>query len=189
MKLIVGLGNPGKQYAQTRHNLGWLVLDQIAGSATAFHERSKFRAAVAETGQSILAKPQTFMNSSGGAAKRLLDFYKLTPPDLLVVHDDVDLPFGTIRVRQGGGAAGHRGVASVVDMVGKDFYRVRIGIANEHSPQTETDDFVLAEFSKEEQTQLPGLLEAAAQVINEYVTGGSLPERTLRPGVDDPPAK
>src|SRR3989338_8517999 len=135
MKLIVGLGNPGKQYAQTRHNLGWLVLDQIAGSATAFHERSKFRAAVAETGQSILAKPQTFMNRSGGAVKRLLNFYKLTPPDLLVVHDDVDLPFGTIRVLQGGGAAGHKGVASVVDRVSEDFYRVRVGVGNEYRSQ------------------------------------------------------
>jgi PTH1 family peptidyl-tRNA hydrolase len=133
MKLIVGLGNPGSEYEDTRHNIGFMVLDKLAkelGSESArWEEHEKFQAVTARAGDVMLVKPITFMNRSGDAISALMRFYKLSPSDVWVIHDDIDLPLGKIRVRERGSSAGHNGVQSVIESLKTDaFVRFRIGI-------------------------------------------------------------
>ena len=133
LSLIVGLGNPGPEYADTRHNAGFLVIDSIAGELSASYWKNRAGALVAEVevdGRTVvLAKPQSFMNVSGGPVKKLLDHYGLSPDDLLVVHDELDIPSGEVRAKVGGGHAGHNGLRSIHDKLGTDAYaRIRVGI-------------------------------------------------------------
>lgn len=134
MKLIVGLGNPGIEYTDTRHNIGFMVVDKLekelrAGVSPAWQKDEKKNVLTAKIGEVMLVKPQTFMNKSGFAVRALVDFYKLTPVDVWVIHDDIDLPLGKIKIREKGGSAGHNGVTSIIEQLGTDvFVRFRLGI-------------------------------------------------------------
>jgi len=170
MKLVIGLGNPGKKYALTRHNLGFLVLDALALQLNEkWTEDKEANAAVIETNHKgeklVLAKPMTFMNDSGRAVASLLAQFKLNAEDLWLVHDDVDLPFGVLRIRQEGSAGGHNGVQSVIEAVGTEaFVRFRIGI--DSAPERMTlEDWVISKFSKSEQNALEGVATRAATKI------------------------
>lgn len=182
--MVMGLGNPGATYAATRHNVGFIMLDGVAASHNAgWREKSAFKAQVAELniGQQrlLLVKPTTFYNASGEAAQALLHFYKLTPSALLVVHDELDLPFGMLRTRQGGRDAGNNGIKSIIGHIGEDFARLRIGIAHEvvmHDRQ----DFVLARFTKTETELLPSIKQQAARVIEDFAREYSLEHQSIK---------
>ncbi len=152
MKVIVGLGNPGKNYEKTRHNVGFLVLDELKKTLELpdFKEEKKFKSAISLNKKVVLLKPLTFMNNSGEAVLSFLNYYKLKPEDLIVVHDDIDLKLGSAKINFGQGAAGHKGVLSIISCLGtNNFWRARVGILT--SPEKEeTEKFVLANFSKEE---------------------------------------
>ncbi len=188
MKLILGLGNPGEQYAKTRHNVGAMVLDALVGRLDLqMAVQSTLHAVVIKHGELVLAKPTTFMNNSGQAARAVQDWYKLNPADNLVVHDDLDVPLGEVRIRLGGGTAGHNGVASVAYHLGTpDFWRVRIGIGPSlESLQlhrtNDTAGFVLSAFHPDE-------LPIANQVIDmvcSWIDTNSLPWEPVTLRVDE----
>ena len=153
MKLIIGLGNPGKEYERTRHNTGFLVVDKIATDLSlVFKLDKKMKAEVAKNTKIILAKPQTFMNESGVAIRALVDFYKIKPANIIVIHDDKDIPLGEFRDQTDRSAAGHNGVKSIIEHLGtQNFRRIRIGVATpEMKKYDDQADFVLGKFSKEE---------------------------------------
>ncbi len=176
MKLILGLGNPGKKYERTRHNLGFLVVDSFAkGKGIALKPR-KYDCHIGDWQidgeRALLVKPQTFMNRSGVAVKRLFEFFPVAVEDLVVIHDDLDLPFGRIRIRPRGGAGGHRGILSIIEALGQEgFYRVRVGIGR---PPSGVDpiDFVLAPFSAEEAPFLDQILAKAAAAVQCLLEDG-----------------
>lgn len=167
--LIVGLGNPGPEYERTRHNLGFLVVDELAGrfGAKKF-KRSKHHAQIAEARDGdtplVLAKPQTYMNESGRAVASLAKYFRVPLEKIVVVHDELDLPLGTVRVKLGGGTAGHNGVADVVSAVGPEFARVRLGIGR---PAGSKDPvrWVLEPFSKREAEEVPGIVDRGADAV------------------------
>lgn len=175
--LVVGLGNPGPEYAATRHNVGVLVVDllaQRAGSRLANHRRA--RAEVAEVHLSghrvVLARPRSYMNESGGPVAALLAFYKAPVEHLVVVHDELDLPPGVLRTKLAGGDNGHNGLRSVRKALGTgDFYRVRLGIGRPPGRQ-DPADFVLRPFSAPERKELPLLVETGADAVESLVTDG-----------------
>lgn len=228
MKLVVGLGNPGSRYDHTRHNAGFLLLEDLAQRTfrdepyqlriiSPWRERFKGRCAEAEIFQgnssraaisrpaspelpqvkleptrALLLMPQTFMNLSGESTQEALAFYKLNAEDLFVCHDDIDLPFGTIRVRQGGGEGGHNGLRSIATQLGsKHFFRVRIGVGRPGAPTSgdgtsssglggltdaqrhaSVSDWVLSGFSPDEQKQLPTVLSRAGEALLMLITRG-----------------
>ncbi len=186
MWLVVGLGNPGPEYANTRHNAGFLVVDRLSRKM-GVPVRKRLRGALVGEGQLsgqrvVLAKPQTYMNLSGQAVAGLLHWYKLSPADVVVVYDDKDLPPGRIRVRPGGGPAGHRGMTSVLEALGtREVARVRVGIGRE--PEGGQDDrgigYVLSPFSKEEREVVEEALARAAEAI-EAVVGEGVEKAMLR---------
>jgi PTH1 family peptidyl-tRNA hydrolase len=180
MKLIVGLGNVGSQYAKTRHNLGFMVADHLA--TTAFRKHSKAAAEICDlrpAHDAILVKPTTMMNLSGRAVGELGRFYKLDPADVWVIYDDADLQFGQLRVRQGGATGGgHNGVKSVIEHVGEDFWRIRLGVSNEHRGTTATDRFVLDNFSADEAKQLPELVEHVGRYLLVALNDGQPDDHT-----------
>ena len=174
--LIVGLGNPGREYRNNRHNIGFMVLDQLAGKMDTSFSKMKMNAlmtAVRYKGHRIiLLKPQTFMNLSGKAAASFIRFYKLPLENLLVVYDDVDLPFQTLRMRPDGGDAGQKGVRSIIKELGtKDFPRLRIGI-NRPPGRMSVSSYVLLNFSDQEVETLPFVLDQAADAILTFVELG-----------------
>lgn len=176
MKLIVGLGNPGEQYQTSRHNLGFLILDQLAGQQEIRLQKQAFDAfwGKGRLGSEavILAKPQTYMNLSGVAVQKLVGYFKISVEDLLVIHDDLDLPFRTLRLKKGGGDGGHRGLASIIQHLGSlDFLRVRIGIGKP-ARKTMVERYVLAPFSEEERTFLPRLIDQVCAAVHETVLMG-----------------
>lgn len=153
MILIVGLGNPGKKYEKTRHNVGFRVVDELAKQ---------------KTREFIIAKPQTFMNNSGKAIKALLNFYKTEPENLWVIHDDIDLPLGKFKISKGRGSAGHKGVQSIInELKTKDFWRVRIGICPKAGKPKEVEKFVLQNFTKQEEKTIKEVIEGAIQTISD----------------------
>lgn len=161
MKIIVGLGNPGNKYEQTRHNAGFLAVDFFLKDHQAIACQSKFDALICEyheNGEKVFfVKPQSFMNLSGKVIREITSFYKVdVSKDLLVIHDEVDLPFGTIREAHGSGAAGHNGVQNTIDeLATKDFARIRIGVeSRELNSPLPTDEFVLQQFTENELTEL-----------------------------------
>lgn len=169
MKVIVGLGNPGKRYAGTRHNLGFLVIDRIAArlGVSVQHETcdSLVGEGLVEEKKIILAKPQSFMNRSGSAVAKLASEYGIGQGDLAVVSDDLDLPFARIRMRMNGGAGGHRGLQSIMENLGgMAFQRVRLGIGRPPFGM-EAADYVLEPFSIEEFQQLPEVVERASEAV------------------------
>ncbi|SRR6266481_1427800 len=161
MKLVIGLGNPGEKYKETRHNAGWLALDffreKLNFSKTETFGKSKICKLSSEFGSGLFVYPQTFMNESGEAVLELLNFYKLSREDILILHDEIDLPLGAIRFTASSSAAGHNGVKSIIEKLGsQDFKRIRIGIENrENKKQIPTDAFVLQNFNSEELQKIP----------------------------------
>lgn len=156
MKVILALGNPGEKYTYTRHNAGFLVVDQLAaGQSAQFSNKPKFSANIAELNMSgekiLLVKPTTYYNEVGIAARAILDFYKLTLNNLLIIHDDTALDFGKIRVRKGGRDAGSNGLKSLHAHIGSDFWHIRIGTDNLLRRQIGDVDFVLSKFNADEQ--------------------------------------
>ncbi|HEU5187525.1 MAG TPA: aminoacyl-tRNA hydrolase [Candidatus Saccharimonadales bacterium] len=170
MKLIVGLGNIGAHFDGTRHNVGFACLDTLASEWT---DKPRFKAHTAEitlgSQKVLLLKSKTYYNQSGEAVERIKSFYKLTERDILVIHDELALPFGTIRTRLLGSDAGNNGIKSVIAHIGSDFARVRVGIATEHTPKTDAADFVLGHFSKDEREQLPVIFEHVRRFVTEFV--------------------
>jgi peptidyl-tRNA hydrolase, PTH1 family len=184
--LIVGLGNPGTKYALTRHNCGFMALDAFAktNQFEPWQNSQKFKGAIAEKdmGQTrvILLKPSTYMNLSGEAVSALASFYKIGLDDILAVYDELSIPFGHIRVRKGGQSAGHKGVKSLIEHPGSEFYRLRIGTKNQASGSQDSADFVLAKFTATEQKVLPTILKETNSIITEFIYGGSLAEQTRK---------
>jgi PTH1 family peptidyl-tRNA hydrolase len=174
--LVAGLGNPGPGYAGNRHNAGFMVADVLAGRLRASFKRDRSRAAVA-TGRLAgwpvtLAKPQTFMNLSGGPVASLRSFFKLPPGRIVVVHDELDIPFGTIRLKLGGGDNGHNGLRSVTSALGtRDYFRVRVGIGRPPG-RMDPADFVLHDFSAAEKKLVPELLERSADAVEALLERG-----------------
>jgi peptidyl-tRNA hydrolase, PTH1 family len=172
--LVVALGNPGAQYSQTRHNIGWMFLDQSSLFRGGIW-KSKFKGEYCETtlrGQKIIAlKPQTYMNLSGESVLPLMTFYKISPGQILVIHDELDLSFGQIHFKMGGGLAGHNGLKSIAACLGTDqFARLRIGIGR--PSHGDVSSWVLSGFSKDEQVQIPNLFEKLNDPFTTAVVEG-----------------
>ncbi len=174
--LLVGLGNPGREYRQTRHNIGFMAVDSLAGALDIRLSRLQSKALVGAgmdgEARIILAKPQTFMNLSGQAVSSLLRFYKIPCGHLLVIHDDIDLPLGALRMRPSGGSAGQKGVASIIQQLGtQDFPRLRLGVGRPPGQRTAAD-YVLQDFTSAEQPDLEAVLARARQAARTFVHSG-----------------
>ena len=154
MYLIVGLGNIGEKYQLTRHNVGFMVIDEITKNlSTSNIQKSNFHSTLEKSGYDLYSKPTTFMNNSGMAVHAIKEYYKLGIEDIIVIHDDIDLPFGTVKFKIGGGHGGHNGLKSIDSHIGKEYIRVRIGVGK---PKDKADvaNYVLDNFSKEEINRL-----------------------------------
>jgi PTH1 family peptidyl-tRNA hydrolase len=178
--LIVGLGNPGKEYADTRHNIGFVCLDDFAkkndfGPWIAKKDL-KCEMTIQTMGDTriILCKPQTFMNLSGEAVQAVVHFYKIDPESTIVVHDELDVNFGQLRMRVGGSAAGNNGIKSITQHIGEVYGRVRVGIGPKMPVQIDSADFVLQDFAKTEQAELPALKREVSALLSEYAYGSPI---------------
>lgn len=174
--LIVGLGNPGSDYRHNRHNVGFMVVDALAEKAAIPLRRIEFRAVVGkgklDDRRLILAKPQTYMNDSGQAVAPLINFYKVPVENLLVIHDDLDLPFGTLRLRPSGGTGGQRGMESIVDKLWtRDFARLRVGIGRPPG-RMDPRDYVLHDFDDGQKERLPEIMDAAVSAVRMFIMDG-----------------
>ena len=174
--LVVGLGNPGPTYAGNRHNAGFLVLDELAGRAGGRFRSLKGRADVLEGRvggeRAVLGKPRSYMNESGGPVVALRDFFKIPVERLVVVHDELDLPYGTLRLKRGGGDNGHNGLRSITRSLGtREYLRVRFGIGRPPGRQ-DPADYVLRDFSPAERKDLPFHLDRAADAVETLLTSG-----------------
>ncbi|WP_456485670.1 aminoacyl-tRNA hydrolase [Hydrogenimonas sp.] len=169
MWLVVGLGNPGPQYELTRHNIGFLVLDRLIGLLDAHPtSSSSFHGELFKKNDLLLLKPMTYMNRSGISVSAVKNFYKIEMEHIIVIHDDIDLPFGAIRFKRGGGSGGHNGLKSIDAMVGNDYIRVRMGVGKP-AFRSQVADYVLQPFLKEEQARLEPWIEHAAKATLELV--------------------
>ncbi len=184
-KVLIGLGNPGEQYHQTRHNVGFACLDAFVKSMSEMEPwilKKDLKCAISKgrvgEHQVIAMKPTTFMNLSGEAVQALIDFYKLNASQIAVLHDELDINFGQIRTRTGGSSAGHNGLKSIIGVIGEDFGRIRIGIGPKKPAQIDSADFVLQKFSTDEQSQLPNMFQEVNAVVSEYIFGEQLPSDT-----------
>jgi len=183
--VLVGLGNPGKEYDGTRHNIGFSALDHFVSATDEMADwiSKKDLKCLISTGQlgetRVLAvKPTTYMNRSGDAIAQVINFYKFSAGQVAVVHDDLDIDFGQIRLRIGGEAAGHNGIKSIIENIGEDFGRIRIGIGPKSPARIKAEDFVLKQFNEEETKQIPNLLKEVQAIISEYIYGTELPRDT-----------
>lgn len=173
MKLIIGLGNPGKEYETTRHNVGFLSLNYIANSlGISFKTESKFQGDLAlynVNGEKVyFLKPLTYMNLSGDSIIKVMNFYKIDKKDILVIYDDMDLPFGHLRLRASGSAGGHNGIKSIIANVGgQDFKRIRVGISSHDN--IDAKDYVLGKFSKADLNALAELSEYTMKAVMEFI--------------------
>jgi peptidyl-tRNA hydrolase, PTH1 family len=178
--LIVGLGNQGKKYESTRHNLGFICIDTFAKSQDfeSWVEKKDLKAQLTMKTMGdtrvILCKPTTMMNLSGEAVQKVSSFYKIAPAQIVVVYDELAIPFGQIRVRGSGSSAGHNGIKSLLQHVGDAFARIRIGIGSSAKEQLDSADFVLAKLSKDEQAKLPDLTREVSSLIGEFIASGQL---------------
>ncbi len=171
MKLIIGLGNPGEEYEKTRHNAGFLAVDKIVSNSEyqLLSVKQKFNAEISQGAinneKTILAKPQTFMNNSGQAARAILDYYKINAEDIIVIHDDLDIPLGEFKISKNKNSGGHKGVQSIIDHLGtKDFMRIRIGI-NVENKKTPTEKFVLGRFGEDEMGEIEGVIKEIVKLF------------------------
>lgn len=182
--LIVGLGNPGTDYDGTRHNIGFACLDSYAteNDFDPWINKKDLKSLITQKtlGQTrvILAKPTTFMNLSGEAVQAIASFYKISPEHIIVVADELDIPFGQIRTRVEGSAAGHNGVKSVIQYFGENFGRLRIGIGPKTHEQMDSADFVLAKFNSVEQEKMPDLKREVSAILTETIYGDQLASET-----------
>lgn len=175
MHLIVGLGNPGPKYSGNRHNVGFMVVDRLASRWSAAAFRDKFRAQTTKaqvgSGEVVLLKPQTFMNLSGESVQPAMAFYKVGLPQVICVHDELDLEFGVVRIKVGGGTAGHNGLKSMVQHCGgNDFLRLRVGIGR---PEGRTESHVLSDFNASERAELGDLLEKVCDMVEACMSDGA----------------
>ncbi|MGA2332631.1 MAG: aminoacyl-tRNA hydrolase [Syntrophales bacterium] len=176
MKLIIGLGNPGIKYQTTRHNSGFLAVDEIAAGQNIPVQLKGFDAYYGKGRIGdipiLLVKPMTFMNISGSAVKKIVDYFKIDIQDMIVIHDDIDLPFGTIRLKAGGGHAGHKGLISIMDcLVNPEFIRVRIGIGRPFDKLT-VERYVLEQFAEDEMRLLPEIMRRVSDAVTMIATSG-----------------
>lgn len=192
---MLGLGNPGRQYDRTRHNVGFLVVDRLAERCGERVDKKQLGALVGSVRLGgrpvVLAKPQSFMNLSGQPAASLRGFYKLTNEAVLAVHDDMDLPFGQVRLKRGGGHGGHNGLRDLQQRLGgNDFLRVRVGVSR--PPQGwDAADYVLARWSASEEAELPAIVDVAADAVEAVARDGldvAMNQINVRPGATASPA-
>jgi len=182
--LIIGLGNPEQKYDGTRHNIGFAVIDEFATKndfpAWIVKKDLKCHITTANMGETrvILCKPTTFMNNSGEAAQTVQHFYRVYNQSTLAVYDELAIQFGQLRTRLGGSDAGHNGVKSLIQHIGDDFGRLRVGIGSSVAEKADSADFVLGKFTKNEQESLPLILREANALATEFVFGGQLPHET-----------
>jgi PTH1 family peptidyl-tRNA hydrolase len=194
LKLIVGLGNPGAEYARTRHNAGFWLVDELARRhGGAFRHEGKHQAELARVrmnGEEIwLLKPMTFMNRSGGPVSSVLGFYKLTPAQMLVAHDEIDLPSGTVRLKDAGGHGGHNGLRDIIAAQGDGFWRLRIGVGHPGTKH-EVVDFVLTQAGKDEQRSIDETIVLGADAIEESLrVGAQIAMNKLHARTKNPAAK
>ncbi len=178
--LVVGLGNPGAEYAANRHNVGFMVVDALARELRAGSPRSKFGGELVETNTDglrvVLLKPQQYMNLSGQAVQQASAFFKIAPAQTIVVHDEIDLPYETLRVKVGGGHGGHNGLRSISEHIGPDYLRVRVGVGkpNATGDRERVVGHVLGDFSKAEQKTLPLFLSEAGGAVRLILNKGAL---------------
>lgn len=173
MKLIVGLGNPGKEYEKTRHNVGFDIVDQLAEELSIKNFKDKFQGLLAEgtiRGEKVLLlKPQTYMNLSGNSVAQVIKFYKIDPKtEMVVIYDDMDLPLGKLRIKEKGSAGGHNGIKSIISHLGQDFLRVKCGIGKAQN-KAENINFVLGKFSKDEQNLMDELSKNVISSVNDII--------------------
>jgi PTH1 family peptidyl-tRNA hydrolase len=196
MLLVVGLGNPGREYAAHRHNVGFMAVDELARRVKADPFRDKFsgelsRAEIAGE-PAILLKPMTFMNESGRSVQPAMAFFKIAAEEVIVLHDELDIPFGDVRLKQGGGHAGHNGLRSLMACVDGDFGRVRLGIGRPPPGfRGEVADFVLSGFDPAERAELPDLVKKAGDSVLDVARRGfaaAMKDRNTRPKKPPPPA-
>ncbi len=183
MQLVVGLGNPGPRYAGTRHNAGFLVVERLAERrGLAFVEQRQALVAKA-SGELLLAKPTTFMNRSGAAVQALMTRHAVRPEQLLLVHDDLDLPLGRLRLRRGGGAGGQRGVQDTIDRIGPAFARLKLGVSR---PPLDwpAERWVLSRFAEAEAPLVERVVEAAAEALERWLAQGLEPAQQWANGLD-----
>jgi PTH1 family peptidyl-tRNA hydrolase len=176
--LVVGLGNPGARYAGTRHNIGFRVLDRLAADFAIEVGREKFSAAFGrgriEGLDVVLAKPLAFMNRSGPPVRSLAEFFRISSRDVLIVHDDIDLAYGRLKIKEKGGHGGHNGVRSLMDAFGGgDFTRLRVGIGRSETAQQPVADYVLDHFTRDEAAALPGVIERAREAVVTILCKGT----------------
>lgn len=178
MKLICGLGNPGREYERHRHNVGFMIVDELCRRARVDLSQEKFDARIGQgtiRGEKVLfLEPQTYMNLSGRSLAGAARFYKIAPADVLVIHDELDLPFGRLQIKAGGGPGGHNGLKSIIGAMGPDFVRLRFGIGKPEGPDAKARvvGHVLSNFSSEEQARLPELIERSADAAECWATEG-----------------
>jgi len=172
MKVVIGLGNPGKKYEKTRHNIGFIAIDNLRKKLNVNDEREKFQALVSEKNidgeRVIFLKPQTFMNLSGNSVIEIVNFYKLDPKkDIIVIYDDMDLSFGDIRIREKGSSGGHNGIKSIISHIGEEFIRIKCGIG---AKEKDAVEHVLGEFNQTEQKDLDEILEKINNCVIEMLS-------------------
>ena len=177
MILVIGLGNPGREYENTRHNIGFLTLDKLAASADILIEKKKHQALLGQgfiSGKKVLlAKPQTYMNLSGRAVLEITNYYANQIEDLLVIHDDLDLPFGQLRFKQGGGTGGHNGLKSIEACLNsREFDRLKLGIGRPKHEKIEVKDHVLQQFSSAEKEELEEVIKRAEEGVKKWLDSG-----------------
>jgi len=168
MKLVVGLGNPGKKYSKTKHNIGFISIDKYSDiNKLKLKKERKFNGKSLKIGDLVLLKPHTFMNNSGISIKAVMDYYNIDISDFLVIYDDLDLPLGKIRIREKGSAGGHNGIKSIIShLKTEEFRRVRVGIGK--NPLIETKNYVLGSFSKKEIEIMDPVYTKISEIINDF---------------------
>ncbi|AXX94499.1 MULTISPECIES: aminoacyl-tRNA hydrolase [Arcobacter] len=170
MYLIVGLGNIGEKYQLTRHNIGFLVIDEMTKNlSTSNVNNTNFQSTLLKSGYNLFAKPTTYMNNSGVAVHAIKEYYKIDLENIIVIHDDLDLPFGTVKFKIGGGHGGHNGLRSLDSHIGKDYIRVRIGIGKP-ADKGDVANYVLSNFSKEELNKLQDIIPHTIKAIEALKT-------------------
>lgn len=182
--LFVGLGNPGEEYRATRHNVGFLCIDEFGrlNNFDPWVNKKDLKCLLASTmlgdTKVLLCKPTTFMNLSGEAVQAVSHFYKIPAENIVVVHDELDVDFGQLRMRLGGSAAGHNGIKSISRHIGENYGRVRVGIGPTRPDQIDAADFVLQDFTTAERAQLPALTREVSAILSEYAYGSPVAAET-----------
>lgn len=181
MRLIVGLGNPGAKYEKTRHNIGFMILEKIAAErGVVFHLEPHYESRFAEMGdledRIKLVLPQTFMNESGRAVGKCKDYWKIDSEDIWVIYDDVDLEFGKVRINLGGTSAGHKGIESIIQAIGEQFWRIRVGVGR--SEKIPTEEWVLMNFEKPEAEKIAKIIDVTSDFVLESLDQG-IKEKTI----------